>query len=624
MFERIESSESPDGGRAFNERLWRRVDHALNHAAWIAMGDTRQYPHLADYGIAISHTVETHADASAWLADAFEKLCRDLPPLEHAMLTRQYYRLCAHVDCCYLEDSAAQVSFAANLRTLSSFGFAPSGAGLGALGEVLPGPDEAVSEARERAIDDYVERWRRWMVIRAETLNDIAMTREDGSESFAARIRERLMKWMGDHIVENAADGDDEADDDRSDAYWEAVHAVDVLFSELLKQGRGEAADRKARRIDARARFIANATELRQGLSHIERARLTQYQYRCLVHLDCLYLPEAGAKAALMHDLWSLMYAGGLGSGLGSCDDAAAVFLAVAAAIDRDPDQALERELERYTLEWYNHLRMPSVAFDHYARHGSAFAARTSAKVRAFMGSLVVEIKERPPAADSGPSEAKDTGQHDTGQHGAGRDFNDARYARAHRGLEYAFLAAMPTDDAMQERLRRILPEHGLAVPGPLENHAAATAWLRGAFDSLSVGLSHVERGLLIGSLYQRLIHVDCDFLPEPEAKAALISDLRALLALGAGSPQSVVMHVLTVAQFADRHADPELDREIEACVRRWTRLLRVQDAMIDPVASTRTDGSASLSYKVRAMLREGLGSLVVDRANEADFEGGG
>ena len=459
------------------------------------------------------------------------------------------------------------------------------------------------------------------MVIRAETLDDIAMTREDGSESFAARVRARLMKWMGDHVV----DGDVECEDDGgegpySDAYWEAVHALDVLLFELLKQGRGDAANREARRIDARARFVAKAMELREGCSHIERARLTQRELLHLVHDDCLYLPEAGAKAALADDLWSLMYA----SGLGSCDDAAAVFLAVAAAIDRDPDQALERELERYTLEWYHHLRMPSLAFDYYARHGSDFASRTSAKVRAFMGRLVVEIKERPATADSGPSEAKDTGQHDTGQHGAGRDFNEARYTRAFRGLEYAFLAAMPTDDAMQERLRRILPEHGLAVPGPLKNRAAATAWLRGAFDSLSVGLSHVERGLLIWSLYQRLIHIDCDFLPEPEAKAALVSDLRALLALGAGSPQSVVMHVLTVAQFADRHADAELDREIEACVRRWTRSLRVLDAMIDPVASTRTDGSASLSYKVRAMLREGLGSLVVDRANEADFEGGG
>lgn len=212
----------------------------------------------------------------------------------------------------------------------------------------------------------------------------------------------------------------------------------------------------------------------------------------------------------------------------------------------------------------------------------------------------------------------------DTGQHGAGRDFNEERYTLALRGLEYAFLAAIPTDDAMQERLRRILPEHGLAVPGPLKNHGAATAWLRGAFDTLSAGLSHVERGLLIWSLYQRLIHIDCDFLPEPEAKAALVSDLRALLALGAGSPQSAVMHVLTVARFADQHLDPELDREIEACVREWTGSLRVLDAMIDSVASTRHDGSASLSYKVRAMLRNGLGSLVVDPVPEADFEGGG
>jgi hypothetical protein len=600
-----------DGGRDFNEPLWRRVDHALNHAAWIAMGDTREYPHLAEFGIATTHDVETYADAAAWFRDAFETLSRGLPPLEHAMLAYKYFRMGAGVDCCYPEDPAADASFATNMRLLTSFGFAPAGAGLGVLGEVMPVPDEAVSEARERAIDDYVKRWRRWMVIRAETLNDIAMTREDGSESFAARVRATLMKWMADQIDEGDAEiaGDEASEDPRSDAYWEGVHALDVLLVQLLKQGRGEAANREARRIDARARFIAKAMELRRGLSHVDRAELTRYQYRGLVHLDCLYLPEAEGKAALVHDLWALMYAGGLGS----CDDAAAMFLAVAEAVDKDPDKELEREIEQYVLEWYHHLRMPSAMFDHYAQYGSAFAARTSAKVRAFMGKLVVEIKERPLAADAEASEPEDTGQHDTGQHAAGRDFNEARYGRAFRGLDYAFIAVMPTDGATQERLRRTLPEYGLTPPEPIESHSEATAWFRGAFDTLSAGLSHLERGLLTGAMYQRLMHVNCDFLPEPEAKAALISDLRAWLALGPGSPQSAVMHLLTVARFADQHRDPELDREIEACVRRWTRSLRVLDAMIDPVASTRPDGSPSLSYKVRAMLREGLGSLVVD-----------
>lgn len=594
------------GSAEFNESLLRRVERALLLASEVASGSTCEHPYLAEFGLDTSRAFDTHSEAVAWFRDAFERLSRDLPPLEHAMLMRRFLRLSAGVDLCYPEDSAADASFATNMRELSLFGFAPSGSGLGALDEVLPGPDEKVSESRDQAINGYVERWRRWMVIRAETLNDIAMTREDGSESFAARVRATLMKWMPDHIVEGDAEVADEAagEDPRSDAYWEGEHALDVLLVQLLKQGRGEAANREARRIDARARFIAKAMEVRQGLSHLDRAELTQYQYRGLVHLDCLFLPEARAKAALVHDLWALMYAGGLGS----CDDAVAVFLAVAEAVDKDPDKELEREIEQYVLEWYHHLRMPSAMYDHYAQYGSAFAARTSAKVRAFMGKLVVEIKERPAAADAEASEAEDTGQH-----AAGRDFNEARYGRVLRGLDYAFIAVMPTDGATQERLRRTLPEYGLTPPEPIESHSEATAWLRGAFDTLSAGLSHLERGLLTGAMYQRLMHVNCDFLPEPEAKAALISDLRAWLALGPGSPQSAVMHLLTVARFADQHPDPELDREIDACVRRWTRSLRVLDAMIDPVASTRPDGSPSLSYKVRAMLREGLGSLIVD-----------
>lgn len=595
------------GNAEFNESLWRRVESTLNHSSLIAMGDTRQYPHLAEFGIAISHAVTTYADAIAWFRDAFETLSRDLPPLEHAMLTHRYYRMGAGVDCCYPGDPAADASFATNMRLLTRFGFAPSGAGLGVLDEVMPRPDEAVIEARTRAIDDYVEKWRRWIVIRANTLNDIRMTREDGSESFAARVRATLMKWMADHIVDGDAEGDDEAGEDpRSDAFWKGVYALDVLLVQLLEQGRGEAPNREARRKDARETFIAKAMELRQGRSHFDRAELTRYHYRGLVHLDCLYLPEDEAKAAMVHDLEALMYAGGLGS----CDDAAAIFLAVAEAVDKDPDESLENQIERYILEWYQRLRMPSFAFDHYARHGSDVAARTSAKVRAFMGSLVVEVKESRGEADADLSEHEGSGESDLG-----RNFNEARYGRALRGLDYAFIAVMPTDGATQERLRRSLPEYGLTPPEPIESHSEATAWLRGAFDTLSAGLSHLERGALTGALYQRLMHVNCDFLPDPEAKAALVRDLRSWLALGPGSPQSAVMHFLTVARFADLHPDPELDREIEACVRRWTRSLRVLEAMIDPVASTRSDGSPSLSYKVRAMLRERLGSLIVDPA---------
>lgn len=206
---------------------------------------------------------------------------------------------------------------------------------------------------------------------------------------------------------------------------------------------------------------------------------------------------------------------------------------------------------------------------------------------------------------------------------GAGRDFDVARYeaarwvisdacawsmmGRNHRELSFPILQRM--FDAPRERLRAF----NLIPPAGFDTHRDARAWLMTAFERACDGRTHLERAMLTQDLYSARVSVARVYLPDEDAKETLLSDLRAFVRVGSTGANLVAMQLMSLASTLDQHPDAELEREVELVTKAWCQSLFVGKWNIEGWSILRPDGSESFATRLEAILKKGLGSLVIN-----------